>query len=77
MTEREREREREEGLAAFLLVTDESLRLDEWIAYHYHVLPLRHLVVAVDPASVTSPAAILSRWNSSSEMGMDTLLLLR
>jgi len=60
-----------EGLAACLLVNDENLRLNEWIAYHYHVLPLRHLIVAVDPASRTSPAGILSRWNSSDELGMD------
>jgi hypothetical protein len=37
-------------------------KLDEWLAYHYHVLPLRHLVVAVDPQGVTSPSKILDKW---------------
>jgi len=31
-------------------------------AYHYHVLPLRHLIVAVDPRSRTSPTFIFNRW---------------
>ena len=48
--------------AACLLVNDENPRLPEWLAYHYHVLPLRHLTVAVDPASRSSPAEILERW---------------
>lgn len=63
----------DDGLAACLLVNDENLRLGEWIAYHYQVLPLRHLIVAVDPASETSPAGILSRWNSS-DLGMDVTI---
>ena len=50
------------GGAACLLVNDENPRLPEWLAYHYHVLPLRHLTVAVDPASRSSPAEILKRW---------------
>ena len=50
------------GGAACLLVNDENPRLPEWLAYHYHVLPLRHLTVAVDPASRSSPAEILGRW---------------
>lgn len=32
------------------------------MAYHYHVLPLRYLIVAVDPRSKTSPTALLNRW---------------
>ena len=36
--------------------------LDEWIAYHYLTLPLRHLVIAVDPDSVTTPTSIINKW---------------
>lgn len=32
------------------------------MAYHYHVLPLRYLIIAVDPRSRTSPTAVLNRW---------------
>lgn len=34
----------------------------EWLAYHYHVLPLRRLIVFADPHSRTSPEPILNRW---------------
>lgn len=54
-----------ESFAACLLVMDDNHFLIEWLAYHYHVLPLRHLIVAVDPRSQTSPAEILSRWKDS------------
>jgi hypothetical protein len=37
-------------------------------AYHYHTLPLRHLIVSVDPRSKTSPTPILDRWRKH---GMD------
>jgi len=32
------------------------------MAYHYHVLPLRYLIIAVDPRSRTSPTTLLNRW---------------
>jgi hypothetical protein len=41
---------------------DDTHFLIEWLAYHYHTLPLRHLIVAVDPNSKTSPSAIFDRW---------------
>jgi hypothetical protein len=47
-----------ESFSACLLVMDENFRLHEWISYHYHVLPLRYLVVAVDPRSQLSPEPI-------------------
>jgi hypothetical protein len=37
------------------------------MAYHYHVLPLRYLIIAVDPRSRTSPTKVLNRWR---RMGM-------
>jgi hypothetical protein len=48
--------------AACLLIMDDNHFLIEWIAYHYHVLNLRRLIVAVDPRSRTSPENILNRW---------------
>lgn len=52
----------EEGVSACLLVNDENPRLPEWIAYHYLTLPLVSLIVAVDPASRSSPSEILLQW---------------
>jgi len=52
------------GFSACLLVNDENPRLPEWLAYHYHTLPLRSLIVTVDPASRSSPKEILDRWKS-------------
>jgi len=66
---------KEEGLSACLLVNDENPRLPEWIAYHYQILPLRGLIVAVDPASRLSPASILNRWTRlKEELGLEILL---
>jgi hypothetical protein len=55
---------RDSGMSACLLVMDDNHFLIEWLAYHYHVLPLRHLIVAVDPRSQTSPASILDRYRT-------------
>ena len=44
---------------------DDNHFLIEWLAYHYHVLPLRNLIVAVDPRSQTSPVSILDRWSGT------------
>lgn len=48
--------------SACLLVMDDNYVLKEWLAYHYHSLPLRYLIIAVDPRSITSPTVILNRW---------------
>jgi len=51
------------AMSACLLIKDENPRLIEWLAYHYTVVQLRYLVVAVDPESLTSPReVILQRW---------------
>jgi len=50
--------------SACLLTCDDQHYLIEWLAYHYHTLPLRHLIVAVDPFSKTSPTNILNRWRN-------------
>jgi hypothetical protein len=56
------------NFSACLLIKDDNQILPEWIAYHYTVLPLRHLIVAVDPFSLTSPTPILDKFR---EIGMD------
>lgn len=38
-------------MAACMFIMDDTLRLMEWLAYHYTVLPLGDLVVAIDPHS--------------------------
>jgi hypothetical protein len=48
-----------ESFSTCLLVMDENFRLYEWLAYHYHVLTLRYVVIAVDPGSVLSPEPVL------------------
>jgi hypothetical protein len=41
---------------------DDNPRLAEWLAYHYHVLPLRYLIVATDPRSQTNATFLFNRW---------------
>ena len=53
-----------EGVAACLLIMDDNHYLVEWLAYHFYYLPLRRLIVAVDPKSKTSPERILDRYHS-------------
>jgi hypothetical protein len=48
--------------AACLIIMDDNHFLTEFIAYHYLFLPLRRLIVAIDPKSKTSPVPILNRW---------------
>ena len=50
--------------SACLLVKDDNQILPEWLAYHYTVLPLRRLIVGVDPLSKTSPEHILDGYRA-------------
>jgi len=43
-------------------------RLPEWLGYSYYALPLRWVVVAVDPRSRTSPTEILEKWRARTDM---------
>ena len=61
------------GFAACLIVKNDNEKLAEWIAYHWLVLPLRYLIVAVDPASTTSPIQVLQRWQEKN-IGLEILL---
>lgn len=52
----------EEAFSACLMIMDDNAHLIEWLAYHYLKLPLRRLIVAVDPRSQTTPTEIFKRW---------------
>lgn len=54
--------------SACLLVRDDNDILSEWIAYHYHTINLRHLIVAVDPLSSDSPGAIMEKWKFMTDL---------
>jgi len=57
------------------VVKDDNDRLSEWIAYHWLTLPLKYLVVAVDPTGNTSPAKVLSLFNDTKyNLGMEITL---
>ena len=56
------------NFSACMLIKDDNDILNEWIAYHYHVLNLRYILVAVDPASETSPVPILQRWRNLTDL---------
>jgi hypothetical protein len=58
----------QDSFSACLLIKDDNDILNEWIAYHYHVLKLRTLVVAMDPSSQTSPSVVLERWRDMMEI---------
>jgi len=49
-------------LSACLIIMDDNHFLIEWIAYHYHKVNLRHLIITSDPNSKTKPIKILDRW---------------
>jgi hypothetical protein len=56
--------------SACMLIKDDNDLLNEWIAYHYHTIRMRYLVVAVDPSSLTSPSAILNRWQNTTTLAL-------
>lgn len=58
-------RSSESSFAACLLVKDDNDLLQEWLAYHYTVLPLRHILVGVDVNSTQDPLEILQRWHDT------------
>ena len=54
----------EKHFSACLYWMDDYSRLIEWLAYHYQVLPLRALVISIDPKSRLDPTPVLDRWKS-------------
>lgn len=61
------------GFSACILLKDENHRISEWLAYHWLTLPLKYVVVAIDPTSATSPESILRLWNSLN-MGLEIVI---
>jgi Glycosyltransferase family 92 len=61
-----------ESFSACLLVMDENFRLYEWLTYHYHVLKLRYVVIAVDPLSLLSPGPVLDLFRNELNMTIIT-----
>jgi len=60
------------SMAGCLLIMDDNFRLYEWLAYHYHVLPLQRLIVAVDPLSKTSPEPVIELFRQELNMSITT-----
>ena len=54
--------------SACLLVKDDNQLLPEWLAYHYTTMPLRRLIVGVDPLSLTRAEPIFDKYR---ELGME------
>jgi hypothetical protein len=61
-----------ESFSACVLVMDENFRLYEWLAYHYHVMKLRYVVMAVDPVSSLSPKPVLDLFRNELNMTIIT-----
>jgi hypothetical protein len=57
-------------MSSCLLWMDDNHYLVEWLAYHYTVLPLRRLIICIDPQSQTSPLSILERYSSRGLMNI-------
>ena len=62
--------ESEGTFSACILWKDDNHFLREWLAYHYQVLPLRRLIIAVDPSARTSPTEILDRYRNRKLMNI-------
>lgn len=62
---------RREEFSACLLTKDDNDIMNEWIAYHYHTLGLRYLIVAVDAKSETSPSTLLDKWRKQFNMTIE------
>eukprot|EP00536_Pseudo-nitzschia_multiseries_P002542 jgi/Psemu1/63698/estExt_Genemark1.C_340067 len=54
-----------ETFGACLLVKGDNDLLTEWIAYHYAVLPLRHILVLSDAGNPENPTTVLKKWTAA------------
>ena len=52
------------SFGACLLIKQDNYLLHEWIAYHYTVLPLRHLVIGSDEGNPEDPSTVVRKWSS-------------
>jgi hypothetical protein len=48
--------------SACIMFKDDTHLLTEWIAYHYHVLPLRRLIIGVDGGPESFPLELVNRY---------------
>jgi hypothetical protein len=51
-----------------LLIKDDNDIINEWIAYHYHTLKLRTMIVSIDPDSKTTPEPLLKVWQNNFDL---------
>lgn len=65
-----------DGFAGCLVVKDDNDRISEWIAYHWLTLPLKYLIVAVDPTGKTSPRKIIDLFNDTKKFNLGLEILL-
>ncbi|GKY91677.1 hypothetical protein MPSEU_000139500 [Mayamaea pseudoterrestris] len=61
-----------DSLSACLLIKDDNVLLNEWIAYHYHTMRMRHLLVAIDPSSQSSPEQVFATWRNLTDLQIVT-----
>lgn len=54
-----------DSFSACIMWADDNFRLEEWLAYHYYLLKLRYVVIAIDDWNKTSVDAIVDRWNDA------------
>eukprot|EP00980_Cylindrotheca_fusiformis_P005988 scaffold1284_cov108-Cylindrotheca_fusiformis.AAC.2 len=57
--------------AGCLVTRDDKVPLPEWLAYHYTVLPLRYLIVSVDPRSLTSPEGLFDLYRNNTDLKIE------
>jgi hypothetical protein len=50
------------SFSACVMFKDDTHRLIEWMAYHYHVLPLRRIIIGVDEGSIVYPLELAKRY---------------
>ena len=55
-------------VSACLLIRDDNDILPEWLAYHYHAMGLRYLIMAVDPLSKEYPTDIAAKWKLMTDL---------
>jgi len=62
-----------DGFSGCLVLKDDNDRLPEWLAYHWLVLPLKYLIIAIDPTGTTTPEKIIHPWKTL-DKGMEIVL---
>eukprot|EP00980_Cylindrotheca_fusiformis_P014850 scaffold4050_cov55-Cylindrotheca_fusiformis.AAC.2 len=55
---------KKDAFSACLIWMDDNHRLPEWLSYHYFTMPLRNLIIAVDPHSNDQLPKIQKEWFS-------------